>query len=136
MGEAAALERPAWQDGGLVGDEHDLAAGELLPDGVDHGVDPLDHVDVPLPQEARGSRSLHHSRGWRRMYQATFPATLEDVARLDEAQVGADLEAVGGGDRGGRLLGPLQGLATTAATGTSAKCPASRSAWAWPRLDR
>ena len=68
--------QPGNPDGGLVGDEHDLAAGELLPDGVDHGVDPLDHVDVPLPQGgARRSRSLHHSRGWRRMYQATFPAT-------------------------------------------------------------
>jgi hypothetical protein len=33
---------------------------------------------------------------------------LEDVAGLDQAQLGADLEAMGGGDRGGRLLGPFQ----------------------------
>jgi hypothetical protein len=49
VGEPAALEgQPGDPDRGLVGDEDNLAAGELVPDRVDHGVDPLDHVDVAL----------------------------------------------------------------------------------------
>src|SRR4029453_6098523 len=95
----------------LGGGQDDLAAGVLGPDGVDAGVDPLDHVDVALaPGGGAQAAELPPDLG----VPGDVPGdvagdALEDVAGLDQAQVGADLEAVGGGDGGGRLLGPLQG---------------------------
>ena len=97
--------------GGLMGDEDDLLAGELGPGGVDDGVDPFGHVDVALAPGggAEVAELPPHSGVAEDVPGDVAGDPLEDVAGLDQAQVGADLEAVGGGDRAGRLLGPLQG---------------------------
>jgi hypothetical protein len=112
VGQAAALEgQPGHPDGGLVGDEDDVLAGELVPDGGHDGVDPLDHVDVALaPGGGAQVAQLPPDLGMAQDVPGDVAGDpFEDVAGLDQPQVGAELQAVGGRDRGGGLLGPLQG---------------------------
>src|SRR4029453_1272374 len=98
-------------NGRLVGEKHDLLAGELGPGGVDGGVDAFGHVDVAFaPGGGAQVAQLPPQLGVAEDVPGDVAGgALEDVAGLDQAQVGADLEAVGAGDRGGGLLGPLQG---------------------------
>ncbi|GAB3993357.1 hypothetical protein GCM10029992_04790 [Glycomyces albus] len=60
---------------------------------------------------------------------------LEGVPGLDQALVGDRVEAVGGGDRLGRLLGPLEREAATWTTSRPASRSAAASAISRPNSD-